>query len=240
MLSKSIHAVIWDYDGTLVDTGYGNLSVTKKIVENVSGVNPNHFPALRNLQNYYSANNNSQNWRELYRREFDFNDEQTDKAGELWTEYQLNDTTPAIFFDGIQKVIIDLARYKQGIVSQNSKEKIKSILKENDLDFYFESIIGYEEVELSKQKPAPDGLVKCIENLIGLSQGTVIYIGDHETDFQCAVNTNHDFESKNIDIKVKSIGVCFNSNSSDSKWSVLPDFRVENAKEILGIVQYHN
>lgn len=237
MSTNKIQAIIWDYDGTLVDTGRGNLNVTKKIVENVSGVNPNKFFALQNLENYYSVNKVSKNWRELYKHEFDFNDEQTDKAGKLWTEFQLNDNTPAIFFDGIQAVIFDLAKYKQGIVSQNSKEKIVSILKKNELDPYFESIIGYEEVDLLKQKPDPDGLVKCIDNLTGLLPGTVVFIGDHETDFQCAVNTNQVFKSEKIDVKVMSIGVRFNFNSNDSEWSVLPDFRVERAKDIVEIVK---
>ncbi len=240
MSANKIQAIIWDYDGTLVDTGRGNLNVTKKIVESVSGIDPNKFFALQNLENYLSANKVSKNWRELYKNEIDFNDEQTDRAGKLWTEFQLNDNTPAIFFDGIQEIIFDLAKYKQGIVSQNSKEKIVSILKKNELDPYFGSIIGYEEVDLLKQKPDPDGLVKCIDNLTGLLPGTVFFIGDHETDIQCAANTNQVFESERIDVKVMSIGVRFNSNSDVSDWSVLPDFRAERAKDILEIVNSFN
>ena len=38
---SQILAVIWDYDGTLVDTGMKNLNVTRNIVKKITG---KHFP----------------------------------------------------------------------------------------------------------------------------------------------------------------------------------------------------
>ena len=72
-----IEAVIWDYDGTLVDTCQKNLDVTKEIVLDVLSKSYEDFPALLNSENYKKANERAANWREMYSHEFLMNEEQT-------------------------------------------------------------------------------------------------------------------------------------------------------------------
>ena len=231
-----LQAIIWDYDGTLVDTRLKNLNVIRKILERV-GADPNQFAVLQSAENFDLANKQSRNWRELYAREFGFDDEQTDVVGRMWTEFQLLDDTPVQFFKGIPEVIQSLGDFLQGIVSQNSKSDIARNLEANDLLRPFRSIIGYEEVSLRKQKPEPDGLLNCIEKLTEYRSGDVIYIGDHESDVQCVLNANRELQRNHIDVAVISIGALYGSGNLVSDWSVKPDHKAESVQDIIDIVQ---
>jgi HAD superfamily hydrolase (TIGR01549 family) len=238
--SGKICVVIWDYDGTLVDSRQKNLNVTRKIVSKILKGDPTEIPALSSLTNYHQAHIKATNWREFYKESFGLTEEQTDDAGRMWTEYQLNDKTSIPFIDGVKEVIVELDSLPQGIVSQNSRENIIQYLDEKNLLSYFESIIGYEEVDLDKQKPNPEGLMMCIEKLTDFKPGVVIYIGDHESDAQCALNANNILSETNPEIKIISIGAFYGFDVDTSDWGVLPDYQVENASDIKSIINNFN
>lgn len=230
-----IRAVIWDYDGTLVNTAQKNLNVTKAIVIEVLNRIPDEFPALADLPSYQEANSNSSNWRDLYKKEFKMNEDQVDYAGTLWTKYQLLDNTLAIFYHGLNNVITKLSRhYLQGIVSLNSYQNIKNNLQSSNFDVFFNEIIGYEEVGFSIQKPHPAALLKCISNLkLDSREDKIIYIGDHETDAHCAFNANETLKMN----KVISIGALYEKDNSIEKWKYKPDYIVSNTNDLLGLIE---
>ena len=234
--NKKILAIIWDYDGTLVDSRQKNLNVTRKIVSKILKGNPSEIPALSSLSNYHQANIKAANWREFYKESFGLTGEQTDNAGRMWTEFQIKDHTPIPLMNGVEDVIYSLNKYPQGIVSQNSRSNIIRYLKGNNLLSYFKDIVGYEEVKMERQKPFPDGLLLCIERLTNYKPGVVIYIGDHETDVRCVVNANKILSEKKKDIKIVSIGAFYGFNVDTSDWSVLPDYKIQSAGVILDIV----
>ena len=96
---KRLIAVIWDYDGTLVDTRHKNLNVTRKIIERITKRSADEFPMLENIEEYHRATMDTSNWRKCYREEFEIGEEQVKEAGSLWTEYQLNDYPPVNVFE---------------------------------------------------------------------------------------------------------------------------------------------
>lgn len=234
--NKNIQAIIWDYDGTLADTRHKNLNVTRQIVAKITGINPSQYQALQSITNYSLAINNAKNWRDLYKREFSFTDEQTDVAGRLWTKYQLKDKTPVPFYEGIHEVIKEFENLLHGIVSQNSHHIINQQLIENELSSYFGSVIGFEEVDFEKQKPLPDGLIMCIEELTKLNPGNILYIGDHETDAHCAFNANKVFKDGNVDIEIISVGIFHIDDADDSNWTIKPKFKARSTKDIRKII----
>jgi HAD superfamily hydrolase (TIGR01549 family) len=234
--NKHILSIIWDYDGTLADTRHKNLNVTTRIVEQITGVNPIQYPALQSLSNYSLAISHMRNWRDLYRREFKLTEEQTDQAGNLWTEYQFADKTPVTVYEGIPEVLKALSSLPHGIVSQNSHQIINGHLTDNGLVGHFRSVIGYEEVDFANQKPQPDGLIKCIEELTGLKSGYVFYIGDHETDALCAANANKAFKDEKIEIEIISVGAFYGYSKDDVNWTVRPQLKARRAKDIMEII----
>jgi len=234
--TKNILAIIWDFDGTLVDTRQKNLNVTRKIIDKVSEAGWNKFSVLETVENYNSAHNKATNWREFYKQSFELNDKQIDVAGRMWTQYQLDDDTLVPPIDGVFDVITTLEKFPHGIVSQNSRENIIQYLKEKNLLSYFKSIIGYEEVDLERQKPNPEGLLMCIEELTSFNAGYVFYVGDHETDVRCALNANKELTERNTSLKIVAIGALYGYNADTSKWILQPDYYVSKAEDIINII----
>ncbi len=234
---KHIRAIIWDYDGTLADTQQKNLIVSRKIVEHVTGRNATEFSALRSLESYMSATKKHTNWREMYMLEYGMTTAQTDKAGVLWTEYQLQDNTPVPFYDGIKEVLSTLHHFPHGIVSQNARSSIINALKAHGLLEYFRCIIGFEEVDIRRQKPEPDGLLLCIKELARSASGYVVYIGDHETDVRCAYNANIELKKNRQDIQVITIGTSYGSDTDHANWNFTPDYTANTTKTIIHIVE---
>ncbi len=234
--NKKILAIIWDYDGTLVDSRQKNLNVSRKIVSKILRRDPTEIPALSSLTNYHQAHIKATNWREFYKESFGFDENQTDDAGRMWTAYQLEDQTPIPLIDGVEKAIISLRRFPQGIVSQNSRSIIANYLGNNNLLSCFDEIIGYEQVDLKRQKPYPDGLIMCVEKLMNSESGYVLYVGDHETDVQCALNANNILSENKTEIKIISVGAFYGFNVDTSGWSVLPDYQIQNAADLKSIV----
>jgi len=233
-----IEGVIWDYDGTLVDTRQKNLEVTREIIIEVLNKRYEEFPALLNLANYEKANSISANWRDLYAREFLMNDEQRNYAGSLWTKYQMLHATRLDLYAGLREAIIEIGnQYLQGIVSLNSYAAIRDNLSHNNIENYFSAIVGYEEVDFSKQKPDPDGLLKCITHLnLKHTPGTIIYIGDHETDAHCASNANRALCKK----KIITIGALYEKQQAYEHWNYKPDHIALTTSRILEIMREIN
>ena len=232
----NIKAIIWDYDGTLVDTRVKNLNVTRKIIKDLTGQDTASFPVLRSQENYDAANRRTPNWRELYRKEFDFPESLIDKAGRMWTPYQLDDDTGVEFYSGIAEIIGGMREYPQGIVSQNSRNNILRNLERYDLLPFITVVIGYEEVDIKKQKPEPDGLLNCIEELTDSNPGCICYIGDHETDVQCAGAARQILQQKNPELDIICIGACYDSGGGISRWKVRPDFTARTVRDIADII----
>ncbi len=235
-LNRKIQAIIWDYDGTLVDTRLKNYNVTQKIIKDLTGCNPAKFPVLQSVEKYVLANYISENWREMYQREFGFNDNQIDYAGKLWTQYQLKDRTPVPFIDGIPEVIQALKPFPQGIVSQNSKNGIIQQLQDNHLTEFFSCVIGYEEVSINKQKPEPDGLLLCIEKLTSSPSGYIVYIGDHETDMICAHKASQRIQDSKPGLNLFTIGAFYGFFTNISPWDYKPDFITKKPEDIIQVI----
>lgn len=236
-MQNKVLAVIWDFDGTIVDSRERNLKVTRKIIREILGNSEQDFPVLKTLDNYYSAHVKTANWREFYKNNFGFDNQQIDETGKLWTKYQLEETEPIPVFGGIDKTIIELENFPQGIVSQNSRSQIIRTLTQNNLQTYFKCIIGYEEVDIKKQKPNPEGLLRCIKNLTDFKHGVIFYVGDHETDVTCVLNANTFLKENNSEIKILCMGAYYGFDVDYSNWSILPDYEIQDPQSIVGIVR---
>lgn len=234
--TTAIQAIIWDYDGTLVDTRLKNYQVNRAILEAITGKSADEFEGLNSLELHEAANSRAANWRELYLSEYGLTEQQTDEAGKLWAPYQLKDKTPSPFFEGIPQVLEALDKFPQGIVSQNGKAIILEVLVQNGLAKYFDCVVGYEEVEFKRQKPAPDGLLYCLEELTRFEPGRVFYVGDHKTDTQCVVQTNAILRQRGLAMEVISIGAFYGRQGNVSNWAVQPDYGVSSPVEIVSIV----
>ena len=193
------------------------------------------FEALASLAGYRAALARAQNWREFYARSFGLSEAAIDRAGGLWAPYQERDATPTPLVAGIPEVLRSLRHLPQGIVSQNARETIAAVLDGNGLRECFQAIIGFAEVDLRRQKPAPEGLLRCVEILTALRPGHVFYIGDHEADAVCAARAKAVLAGGTTGVRVVSIAALY-AAEKPAAWAVEPDHTVRRPCEIVEIV----
>jgi HAD superfamily hydrolase (TIGR01549 family) len=236
-MNNKIKAIFWDYDGTLVDTRLKNFNVAKNILQQVIKRDIKQYPIFQNPAVYNDSIRNYANWREFYVNEFGLSESETDFAGSLWTEYHLQDETDTPLFPGLDQVFDNLVQVPHAIISQNSSQSIKRFLDNNLLTKYFKVVIGYEEVELRRQKPEPDGLLLAIEKLLLDGNGEIFYIGDHETDILCARNANQFLKKNKSNITIRTIGAFYSHTSKEDNWAVMPDYIARKPLEIYQIVE---
>jgi phosphoglycolate phosphatase-like HAD superfamily hydrolase len=228
-------AIIWDYDGTLVDSRHRNLSVNRTIVELLTHRPWTAVPALASIRDYDAAVARCTNWRDFYAREFGLRVPDIQTAGRLWTEYQRSDQTPVRPFPGVLEALDALSHLPHGIVSQNASGIILATLEALGVRDRFGRVIGYEEVATGRQKPAPDGLLDCIAALTEMAPGLVFYIGDHPTDTECVMQARTEIETRGLDIEVRSVAALY-GGESPAGWSVQPDLEARTPADIVDIV----
>ena len=228
-------AIIWDYDGTLVDSRHRNLGVNRSIIEGLTGRPWRAFQALNSIADYDDAVARCTNWRDFYQREFGLREDMLESAGRLWTRYQLTDETPVQVFAGVPETLEALGHLPHGIVSQNSREIIAATLGPLGLGGRFEHVLGYEEVAPGRQKPAPDGLLDCLDRLTRKGPGVAFYVGDHPTDAQCVVQARREIRARGREMEVRSIAVLY-GGESPAGWPDPPDHVARSPAEIVAIV----
>ena len=234
-MSASVRAVVWDFDNTLVDSRARNLAVTRRIAARLFG-DWERFPMLRSQEAYDSGVASTRNWRDLYRTEFSMDEERVDEAGRLWTQYQQDETTAAPLLRGIPDALRALRHLPNAIVSANSRRNIEGTLSEDGWASYFDVVIGYEEVHLRAQKPAPDGLLICLDRLAVLDLGVVVYVGDHEADAECAARANQALQARGDAVRVISVGADY-GRSEAPDWSFEPTHRAASPSAVVDLVR---
>ena len=229
-------AILWDFDGTLVDTRAKNMRVNRRIIEEVTGRQAGDFEVMGSQEIYDRAQRLSVNWREFYRLHFGLSEGETDRAGARWTPYQLLDETPTPPLEGIPETLGMVDGIPQGVVSQNCSSNIRSTLSNHGLLGFFRCIIGYTEVANLQQKPAPDGLLLAIDRLTDFAPGVVIYVGDHETDLRTVANTNRELSARGLPVAVIAVAAAYGMNGCEEDWVDRADFRADHPLEIVEIV----
>lgn len=77
--------------------------------------------------------------------------------------------------------------YRLGVVTSRFKSSVMSVLNEFDLTKYFEIIISLDDV--MNPKPNPEGINKCLE-YFKVSPSECLYIGDNLNDYKASIAAN--------------------------------------------------
>ena len=229
-----IDAILWDYDGTLVNSVPKNMAITKQILAIVAPhLTGDNLPEyLKNEKNYHIANHQSKNWQDLYLNYYGMTASEMKMAGGLWSEHQLKDATPVKLFSEIKETIHQIYQ-PQGICSQNSSENINQVLTENDIFHKFKAVIGFDDIPDNMQKPVSFSGIKCLNRIFdSLNNKTIVYIGDHEGDVEFARNIENELEGQS---KVISIVATY-SGALLHDWKFKPDFEIGSPGDLLEII----
>lgn len=229
-----VDAILWDYDGTLVNSVPKNIDITKQILSFVAPrLTKKNLPNyLKSEELYHIANHQSKNWQDLYINYYGMTESEMLDAGSLWTEYQLKNTTPVELYSKIKQTINQI-HIPQGICSQNSSENIYRVLKKNNLLHKFNSIIGYDDIPSNEQKPSPFSGIKCLKQIFDpIHNKTIVYVGDHEGDVEFARNIENELLEN-----CRVVSVIAKYSGTDTKsWRNKPDFEITAPTELLKII----
>lgn len=171
-------AIIFDWDGTLVDT-CGLILDAHNHVRSYMGEKPWTMDDFMGRP--------SQSAREYYPKIYGNRSDEAQKILYAYVEeHHLTYLKPMKFSEEVL-TFIDEKKIPIGIVSNKRHDTLKTEIKAMGWEQYFQSVVGAGHAE--KDKPSPDPLLLAIRKInASISPDDILYIGDTETDLLCAQN----------------------------------------------------
>lgn len=174
--------VVFDIDGTLINTAYANLCSLRDAVRHYTGVDYSHEELTFSLGR--SAVDTM--------RILNVDPSLYEAVVAMWEDSLQNYADAIHYFPGIPEVVETLHEmgYPIGIVTSQSRAEFMSFAILDRLRPCFGVVINAEDTE--KHKPNPDPLLKYAE-LAGADISEVTYIGDSPYDKACAISAGAKF-----------------------------------------------
>jgi len=185
MIKRSIKAIVWDLDGTLIHFKINSIKARRvaiRVLKN-SGIPKKLFSVKKSiLENVKTA-------REIFKNK----GLTSQKIAEIMThvnesiiQVEYKAAIKASLIEGIDKVL-EFAKQKnlkQAIFTYNTYNNAKLSLETAGIDKYFEVIAGRDNVK--NLKPHPDHIIYICEKL-NLLPNEIIIIGDSGRDIEAAL-----------------------------------------------------
>lgn len=177
---KKYKAIIYDIDGTLLDTLKMNMIPLQKIIKEELGEEWTYEDVLK-----FAPYPGMKVMEEL-------NVQDKEKTYARWVQYVNEFEGGAVPFEGVEVVLKTI--HEKGVRQAIVSAKLR---KQYDIDFVSRGFDKYIEVEVladdtDKHKPDPEPINLCVEKL-GLNKEDVIDIGDALSDYQVCINAGIDF-----------------------------------------------
>lgn len=213
-------AVIFDLDGTLLDT-------IEDIKETMNSVLIKYGYQTFSVEEYkYFVGKGVDHLIKEVMREADIKDGEFSKLKSGY--YEVYKTQSKIFtkvYDGIKELITELKTMGLSINVLSNKPHVQTI---DVIDYYFPKntfnlVYGKKEEFLAK--PAPDSALDII-NKLNVKPTEVIYVGDTETDMFTAINSNF-----------YSVGCLWGFRKKEELINAGADVLVEKPEEILKLIE---
>lgn len=209
-------AVLFDFDGTVMDTNEIILGSWDHVYQTVEGhdadrsvVTPTFGEPLVDTMPKMFPGCNVQEMVDLY-REYQF---------KCWNK-------PILMFPGIKETILELKNrgYLLGMVTSRIWSSTHSGLYQFDVADKFDAVVSAQDTTVHKPNPYPIQL--CLEKL-GLEPKDAVMVGDSRFDIECAANAG-------VDSVAVNWSVCFPKEIRTGIWK--PTYEVDTPKELLDIV----
>jgi len=164
--------VIFDVDGTILDTEKSILKSLQKVLEDEGETNsPNELRFALGIPGKDALKK--------------LNIDNLDRVQSKWSQTVLEFSSEVQVFHGIKEIIETLSQQpiKLGIVTSKTKQEIIDEFDPFGLSHFFDCIISASDTE--NHKPHPDPLLFCLKEL-GADKNETVYIGDSIYDMQSA------------------------------------------------------
>jgi pyrophosphatase PpaX len=213
-MSKRITTLLFDLDGTLIDTN-------ELIISSF----------IHTLNHYYP---------DQYKREdvlpfmgppladtfMKIDSERVDEMIERYRKYNLENHDLLVKeFDGVYETIQALHEqgYKMAIVSTKIRDTVIKGLRLTKLDKFFDVVVGLDDV--NHAKPDPEPLQKALQQL-GSTPDEALMIGDNSHDILGGKNAG-----------TKTAGVAWSAKGKEYLAQFEPDYMLEHIQDLFDILQ---
>lgn len=176
---KKYKAVIYDIDGTILDTLKMNMIPLQRIIKEELGIDYSYEQVLK-----FASYPGMKVMEEL-------NIKDKEKTYARWVQYVNDYEEGASVYLGIREVLETVHKYmRQAVVSAKTKKQYEIDVVSKGLDQFMETAVLADDTTLHKPDPAP--ILLCLERL-NVEKEEVIYIGDALSDYLCCQAAGVDF-----------------------------------------------
>lgn len=219
-MTRDIRAVVFDLDGTLLDTAPDFIVVLNRLLEEYDR------PTLAPATIRRSVSNGARGLIELaFGVSVDHVDYEPRRQRllELYSEHLAVETR---LFPGIQTLLHQLQDWNMpwGIATNKPEVYTAPLLKALDLQPAPGSVICPDHV--SERKPHPESMYLAAKHL-GCEPEHILYLGDHRRDIECGQRAGC--------LTIAAAYGYIEENDDVNSWGA--DYRVEHAEDILDIIK---
>ncbi len=185
-IEKKYQGVIFDLDGTLLDTIADLSDSVNEMLESYGY--PLHTYKEYKLKIGNGIRNLVKQSLPAEQRSEEQVSEAFDRFTRIYDRRYLNQTRP---YDGIEKLLEGLQEQgvQMGVNSNKKTEYTEALVRKLLPDIHFTGVIG--EQDGYSRKPDPGAALDLAEQM-GLGPDEIVYIGDSKTDMQTGVNAGMD------------------------------------------------
>ncbi len=226
-LSRSISAVVFDLDNTLVESAIDFREMRRRIVRELqrSGAPKDLVDEERTVLSNIAAGRDyiSRLRDERYVRELD------ERLGGILTECELSTVPKVEAIAGARRAVevLEERGYAVGILTRGSRVYAEAVLEATGLVALIRDIVCRDDHPLEEAKPNPIAMRRITARL-GATPESAISVGDHPIDLDCARASGCRF-----------IGVTTGSTTGD-RWTELGSDFVRSVAEVPEAVDGHS
>lgn len=213
MAKKELKAILFDLDGTLLDTN-------ELIIKSFLHILNKYFPGQYERDDVLPFMGPS-----LHDTFGKLNPDKVDQMVEEYRAYNIKMHDEIVEeFPGVYETVEKLANnnIKMAIVTTKKHDVAVQGLKLFNLDHFFDAVIAYDNVE--NTKPDPEGLYLALEKL-QVEPAEAIMVGDNYHDIVGGQNAG-----------TKTAGVAWSLKGRDFLAKYEPDYMLEKIEDILPII----
>ncbi len=212
-----INTVLFDFDGTLVNTNEAIIASWQHTYVHYTGKEA----SLEHITSCFGEPL-------LITMAREFPGVEPEESAEVYRRFQIENTDQLVkVFDGIPELLEALkkAGFRIAIVTSRTRESANRYMNMLGIDGYFEDMVSCEDTTI--HKPNPEPILCCLEKL-GISRDEAIMIGDSPFDMKCANNAG---------VKSVLVGWRITSGCASQVAGARADFEIEKPMDLMTVLK---